>query len=143
MKSQTITIAIVVAAGVAMFVGSKSSYDSMARARDLFYSSTGFAEGFVSLKKAPQSTRSRIAETSGVAHVESRIVQEAALDFAGERLPSAGRFMSLPEKLSRLAVRNIPTICIDGNVAFASMIPDQNSLVARLEAAIAAKAKRA
>ena len=50
MKSQTITIAIVVAAGVAMFVGSKSSYDSMARARDLFYSSTGFAEGFVSLK---------------------------------------------------------------------------------------------
>lgn len=106
MKSQTITIAIVVAAGVAMFVGSKSSYDSMARARDLFYSSTGFAEGFVSLKKAPQSTRSRIAETSGVAHVESRIVQEAALDFAGEKLPSAGRFISLPEKLSRLAVRS-------------------------------------
>lgn len=106
MKSQTITIAIVVAAGVAMFVGSKSSYDSMARARDLFYSSTGFAEGFVSLKKAPQSTRSRIAETSGVAHVESRIIQEAALDFAGEKLPSAGRFISLPEKLSRLAVRS-------------------------------------
>jgi putative ABC transport system permease protein len=76
------------------------------RARDLFYSSTGFAEGFVSLKKAPQSTRSRIAETSGVAHVESRIVQEAALDFAGEKLPSAGRFISLPEKLSRLAVRS-------------------------------------
>lgn len=106
MKSQTITIAIVVAAGVAMFVGSKSSYDSMARARDLFYSSTGFAEGFVSLKKAPQSTRLRIAETSGVAHVESRIIQEAALDFAGEKLPSAGRFISLPEKLSRLAVRS-------------------------------------
>lgn len=41
-----------------------------------------------------------------MAHVESRIVQEAALDFAGEKLPSAGRFISLPEKLSRLAVRS-------------------------------------
>lgn len=43
--------------------------------------------------------------------------------------------------MSRLAVRNIPTICVDGEVAFASIIPDQNSLVARLEAAIARKAR--
>lgn len=41
--------------------------------------------------------------------------------------------------MSRLAVRNIPTICIDGEVAFASLIPDQNTLVARLEAALARK----
>ena len=106
MKSQTITIAIVVAAGIAMFIGSTSAYDSMSRARDHFYSTTGFAEGFVSLKKAPASTVRRIAQVSGVAHVESRIVQEAALDFSAEKLPSAGRFISLPEKLSRLAVRS-------------------------------------
>jgi uroporphyrinogen decarboxylase len=37
--------------------------------------------------------------------------------------------------MSRLGVRNIPTICIDGEVAFSSIIPDQNTLVARLEAA--------
>lgn len=106
MKSQTITIAVVVAAGVALFVASKSSYDSLARARDLFYSSTGFASGFVSLKKAPASVVQRIAVTDGIALVESRITQEAALDFPGEKLPSAGRFISLPEQLSRLAVRS-------------------------------------
>jgi putative ABC transport system permease protein len=106
MKSQTITIAVVVAAGVALFVASKSSYDSLARARDLFYSSTGFASGFVSLKKAPASVVQRLAATDGIALVESRITQEAALDFPGEKLPSAGRFISLPEQLSRLAVRS-------------------------------------
>lgn len=42
--------------------------------------------------------------------------------------------------MSRLRVRNIPTICIDGEVAFSSLIPDQNTLVARLEAALARKA---
>ena len=30
----------------------------------------------------------------------------------------------------KLGVRNLPTICIDGEVAFASIIPDQKSLVA-------------
>jgi len=39
MKSQTITIAVLVAAGVALFVASKSSYDSLSRTRDQFYES--------------------------------------------------------------------------------------------------------
>lgn len=138
MKSQTITIAIVVAAGVAMFAGSKSSYDSMARARDLFYASTGFAEGFVSLKKAPRSTVPRLAATSGVALVESRITQEAALDFPAEKLPSAGRFISLPEKLSRLAVRTgkLPTgtneVMLSESFALANSLLPGSRLVAVL-----------
>jgi len=41
--------------------------------------------------------------------------------------------------MSRLGVRNVPTICVDGEVAFSSLIPDQQTLVARLEAAIARK----
>ncbi|MFO1470332.1 MAG: ABC transporter permease [Turneriella sp.] len=106
MKSQTVTIAIVVAAGVALFAGSLASYESLGRARDLFYSSSAFAEGFVSLKKAPRHVAGRISETSGVALVEPRITQEAALDFPDERVPSAGRFVSLPDVLSRLAVRS-------------------------------------
>lgn len=106
MKSQTITIALVVAAGVTLFTSSKSSYDSLARARDQFYTATGFAEGFVSLKKAPLSILPRLAATSGVARIEPRITQEASLDFPGEVLPSAGRFVSLPENLSRLSIRS-------------------------------------
>jgi uroporphyrinogen decarboxylase len=43
--------------------------------------------------------------------------------------------------MSRLGVKNIPTICLDGEVTFVSIIPDQNTLVAAIEARIAAKNK--
>jgi thiol-disulfide isomerase/thioredoxin len=35
--------------------------------------------------------------------------------------------------MSRLGVKNLPTICLDGEVAFASIIPDQNTLVKAIE----------
>lgn len=41
--------------------------------------------------------------------------------------------------MQKLGVRNIPTICIDGQPAFVSIIPDQRTLVARIETALAAK----
>lgn len=41
--------------------------------------------------------------------------------------------------MKKLGVRNLPTICIDGEVAFASIIPDLNTLVKRIEACAIAK----
>lgn len=43
--------------------------------------------------------------------------------------------------MTRLGVKNIPTICLDGSVVFSSIIPDQNTLIASIEARIAAKPK--
>jgi uroporphyrinogen decarboxylase len=42
--------------------------------------------------------------------------------------------------MQKLGVKNIPTICIDGQTAFVSLIPDQRTLVARFEEACKAKA---
>lgn len=42
--------------------------------------------------------------------------------------------------MAKLGVKNIPTICIDGQIAFVSIIPDLRTLVARLEQAVNAKA---
>lgn len=42
--------------------------------------------------------------------------------------------------MQKLGVKNLPTICIDGQVAFVSIIPDQRTLVARIEEALKAKA---
>jgi uroporphyrinogen decarboxylase len=41
--------------------------------------------------------------------------------------------------MMQLGVANIPTICIDGEVAFASIIPDSKTLLARVEEAISRK----
>jgi MtaA/CmuA family methyltransferase len=43
--------------------------------------------------------------------------------------------------MMKLGVKNLPTICIDGQVAFASLIPDQRTLSARIETAIQARSK--
>lgn len=43
--------------------------------------------------------------------------------------------------MTRLGVKNIPTICLDGQVAFSSIIPDQNTLVSAIETTISAKRK--
>jgi len=43
--------------------------------------------------------------------------------------------------MQKLGVRNIPTICIDGEIAFVSIIPDQRTLAARIDVAATAKAK--
>jgi uroporphyrinogen decarboxylase len=41
--------------------------------------------------------------------------------------------------MQKLGVKNIPTICIDGQIVFVSIIPDQRTLVARIEQALKAK----
>jgi len=41
--------------------------------------------------------------------------------------------------LQKLGVKNLPTICIDGQVAFVSIIPDMRTLVARIEESVRAK----
>jgi uroporphyrinogen decarboxylase len=44
--------------------------------------------------------------------------------------------------MQRLGVKNLPTICIDGQIAFVSIIPDQRTLAARLGEAVRAKSAR-
>ena len=41
--------------------------------------------------------------------------------------------------MQKLGVKNLPTICIDGQVAFVSIIPDMRTLVARIEETVRAK----
>jgi uroporphyrinogen decarboxylase len=41
--------------------------------------------------------------------------------------------------MTRLGVKKIPTICIDGEVAFSSIIPDQNTLAERIAASLRRK----
>jgi putative ABC transport system permease protein len=52
MRGQVITIAALVASGVAVFVASVSTYDSLRAARDHFYSETRFLQIFGTMKRA-------------------------------------------------------------------------------------------
>jgi len=109
MRGQIITIALVVAAGVAVFVASLSTFNSLRGARDRFYADTRFPGVFVAVKRAPLSIVPRLERISGVAAVQPRIVRDVIVDWPASPLPVSARLVSLArsgeEELSRLHMR--------------------------------------
>ncbi|MDW7758969.1 MAG: hypothetical protein SCH72_14885, partial [Desulfuromonadales bacterium] len=109
MKSQALAIALVMACGIATFVMSLSTLQSLERTLDSYYEQYGFAQVFTHLKRAPQALASRLAHIPGVARLETRVVAQVTLDIAGLSEPATGRLISLPEgrqpRLNRLHLR--------------------------------------
>lgn len=110
MRGPVTTIALVVAAGIAVFVASISTYDSLLAGRDRFYASARFPQVFVTLKRAPLSAVAQLREIPGVAAVEPRIVRDVILDWPSAVLPVSARMVSLSnagdEPLARLHIRH-------------------------------------
>jgi putative ABC transport system permease protein len=109
MRGQMFTISLLVAAGIAVFVGSVSTYNSLRSACDDFYASARFPQIFVTLKRAPLSIIPNLNEIAGVAAVEPRIVREVIVDWPTASLPVSARMVSLSqagdETLARLHLR--------------------------------------
>jgi putative ABC transport system permease protein len=109
MRGQVITIALLVAAGVAVFVGAVSTYDSLVSGRDQFYADARFPQIFVTLKRAPLSMVMRLSAVAGVASVEPRIVRDVIVDWPSSALPVSARMVSVvhagEESLASLYLR--------------------------------------
>lgn len=93
--AQVLTIAVVVAIGVAGFVGMFAVYDSLLSSRDAFYRDNRFADVFVAVKRAPLAVRGRLAAVPGVAEVKTEVVFDAQVDLPGVATPVSGRFVGL------------------------------------------------
>ena len=98
MKGQSIAIAAVLAAGVAMFVTYLSNFDSLRRTRDGYFDAARFADVFASLTRAPSSLEPRMAAIPGVEVVATRVVADVTLDVPGLPEPATGRLISVPER---------------------------------------------
>lgn len=96
MRGQMLSIALVVAAGIAVFVGSLSTYQSLSLAQSIYYDRQRFGDVFASLERAPAGIEERIAELPGVNEVETRIVVEVSLDMPDLSEPAVGRLVSIP-----------------------------------------------
>ncbi len=108
------TISLVMACGIAVFVMSLSTLDSLQSAQIAYYEQYGFAHVFSQVKRAPNGLRDRMAEIPGVAGVETRVVVDVVLDIADFVEPVVGRLISIPEgrtsALNRLHIRRGRTI---------------------------------
>jgi len=96
MKGQSFAIAVVIAAGVATFVNSRTILYSLELTRSTFYERYRFSDVFATVKRAPDSMAERLAEIPGVAQVETRIVELVTLDVPGLEDPAVGQLISLP-----------------------------------------------
>ena len=98
MKGQAAAIAMVICAGVTMFVTYLSNFESLQRTRATYYVDSRFADIFVSVVRAPADLVPRVGAIAGVAVVDARVVMDVTLDVPGMTEPAVGRLISLPER---------------------------------------------
>ena len=110
MRGQALAVALVILSGVAIFVMSLSTLDSLYLTRQSYYQDYRFAELFAELKRAPNGLQARIRDLPGVDQVETRVVALAKLDLPGFADPVTGKLVSLPDRgeplLNRLYLRH-------------------------------------
>jgi putative ABC transport system permease protein len=109
MKGQAIAIALVIASGVATFIMSVSTMQSLKLTQKVFYQDYSFSDVFVSLKRAPEILRQRIEEIPGVDRVETRVAAAVNIDIEGFADPVTGHIYSVADSgaslLNRLYLR--------------------------------------
>jgi putative ABC transport system permease protein len=109
MKGQALAISLVIISGVATYVMSVSTMDSLKATQARFYADYNFADAFCQLKRAPKSVASRLSEIPGIDRVETRVLAEVKLTLPGFADPVTGRIVSLPEygqpRLNKLFMR--------------------------------------
>lgn len=97
MRGMVLAIALVQVGGIATFVMSLSTYDTLLIARDNYYRDQRFADVFALMKRAPDSLAGRLQAVPGVERVQTRVVAAARLSVPGFNDPVIGTLVSIPE----------------------------------------------
>lgn len=109
MRGQALAIAFVFLSGVAAFVSMTSVMDALQRTLHAYYVDHRFADGFATVRRAPERLLAQIRETPGINSVQSRVAAGVNLTIPGFDEPVSGLIVSLPEgrqpDLNRLFVR--------------------------------------
>ena len=109
LKTQVVSIALVIACGIGGFIGSFSTYGSLSSSRDRYYASARFPHVFATAKRAPVSLLERIRSIPGVVEAEPRVVRDAQLSIPGVVPPMIARLIGQdferPAAMNRLALK--------------------------------------
>ena len=83
LRSQVITIALVVASGVGGYIGSLCAHASLAGMRDSYYESARFAHVFAPVRRAPRALAGRLRDVPGVLDLDMSIVGLTTITLPG------------------------------------------------------------
>lgn len=98
LRGQVVTIALVVAAGIGIFIAFQSVYGSLLRSRELYYQRYRFADVYAALERAPESLSEAIAGLPGVAQVDTRVRAPVRVLLPDVDRPPSGVLISLPDE---------------------------------------------
>jgi putative ABC transport system permease protein len=96
MRGQAFAIAMVVAAGVSMYVMYQSNFASLSETQRTYYERLRFADVFASLKRAPNRVAVDIAAIPGVSAIETRVASYVTLDLDRLDEPAGAQLVSIP-----------------------------------------------
>lgn len=97
LAGQVFTIALVVAAGIAVYVSMQSSYRTLHEARSSYYQRERFAHVFAHAERAPMAVAHRLAAIPGVRSVYPRIVVGGTLPLDTPGQQPLATVVSLPD----------------------------------------------
>ncbi len=97
MRGQVVTIALVLASGVAAMLSLMGTYRSLSGSRDAYYERYDFPDAFVRLERAPESIAARLRELPGVSSLDTRLEERASFLIPDMIRPATGRAVSLPD----------------------------------------------
>lgn len=95
-KGQVITIAWVVASGVAAFCASLSTYESLKRMQSEYYEVARFAHVFASARRAPAGLETRFLDIAGVTDAHTTLSFDTLLDLPDVTEAMVARLVALP-----------------------------------------------
>jgi putative ABC transport system permease protein len=96
LRAQVISIAVMLGAGIAVFVMSASNYFALVTAMDAHYRNERLADLFASVKRAPLPLVNRIREIDGIGVVQPRVVQFVRILREDSDIPISGRIIGIP-----------------------------------------------
>ncbi|MCP4447931.1 MAG: ABC transporter permease [Myxococcales bacterium] len=96
LKGQVLTIALVVACGIASYVTMRSTWSSLYESKDTYFEKYRFADVFASLKRAPESLVPSVEAIPGVSRAYSRVVQMATVPIPELTEVARAYLVSLP-----------------------------------------------
>ena len=94
-RSQVLSIALVIACGIAGAIASFSTHQSLLDARARYYDQARFPHLFAETRRAPRPLLTRIEAIPGVAEVEARVVRDAQLDVPQVDQPIGSRVIGM------------------------------------------------
>lgn len=79
-RGQVLAIAIIISCGLSTVIMSYTTLESLHQTREQYYQEYGFADLFVSLKRAPNSLVQRIKQIPGINNVSARVLAPARIN---------------------------------------------------------------